>query len=240
MQVLHVGKPEAHAQNVHPHGRTREQDGVKYKHKSGHDGQYNEPEPQEDVNLLVDDIERHDAQGVVSLQVGGRSILLEAALGYPGEDPNHGINPVLWVRVDEVDYLESIVHELPIEEPIHEEHLSDDVHEGKYFADEVPPRVPIVRLPAGHEIVHQELFLLLLLRFSQHTDVQVHHEGLDLSALPHAPQPPGHVEEGGLQKQHEAHPLVVFVVAELALVLGRVNTRMRDIFAHLNRKKKRG
>ena len=49
--------------------------------EGGHDGQDDEPEPEHDVDLLVDDVEGEDAHGVVSLNCAGGTILVEGALG---------------------------------------------------------------------------------------------------------------------------------------------------------------
>ena len=46
------------------------------------DGQDDEPEPEEDVDLLVDDVEREDAQTVELLHRPGRTKLVECALGH--------------------------------------------------------------------------------------------------------------------------------------------------------------
>ena len=46
------------------------------------DGQDDEPEPEEDVDLLVDDVEREDAETVKLLHRPGRTKLVECALGH--------------------------------------------------------------------------------------------------------------------------------------------------------------
>lgn len=49
------------------------------------DSQEDEPEPEEDVDLLVDDVERKHAQTVDPLSCSGRTKLVEGALGNFGE-----------------------------------------------------------------------------------------------------------------------------------------------------------
>jgi hypothetical protein len=48
--------------------------------KSGDDGEDDEPEPEEDVNLLVHDVHAQHAQGVELLDRAGASVLVEGAL----------------------------------------------------------------------------------------------------------------------------------------------------------------
>jgi len=55
------------------------------------DGEDDEPEPEEDVDLLVDDVEREDAQTVELLHRPGRTKLVECALGHLWKDPGKRI-----------------------------------------------------------------------------------------------------------------------------------------------------
>ena len=45
-------------------------------------GEEDEPEVEEDVDLLVDDVEREDAEGVMLLESPGGAVLLEVTLGH--------------------------------------------------------------------------------------------------------------------------------------------------------------
>ena len=74
---------------------------------AGDHGQDDEPEPQEDVDLLVDDVHAQDAHGVEPLDRSGASKLVEDALGHPGEDPRHRVDPILRGHVGKVQDLES-------------------------------------------------------------------------------------------------------------------------------------
>ena len=49
------------------------------------DGQDDEPEPEKDVDFLVDDVEGEDAEAVELLHRSGRTKLVECALGHLGE-----------------------------------------------------------------------------------------------------------------------------------------------------------
>ena len=51
---------------------------------AGDGGDDDEPEPEEDVDLLIDDVEGQHAQAVMSLRGPARPELVEAALGHLG------------------------------------------------------------------------------------------------------------------------------------------------------------
>ena len=51
--------------------------------QDGDDGQEDEPEPEEDEDLLVDDVGGEHAEGVVLLQRAGVTVLVEGTLGQP-------------------------------------------------------------------------------------------------------------------------------------------------------------
>ena len=53
------------------------------------------PKPDEDVDLLVDNVERKNAEGVVFLDLTGGAELVERALRHPRKDVDHWIKSVL-------------------------------------------------------------------------------------------------------------------------------------------------
>ena len=57
--------------------------------EDGEDGEDDEPEPEEDIDLLVEDVDRKDTLGVVSLDVTAGTVLVEGALGHPGNSVLH-------------------------------------------------------------------------------------------------------------------------------------------------------
>ena len=70
-----------------------------YQYKKGEKSEYKEPEPDEDVDLLVDNVEWKNAEGVVLLDVAGRAELVERAFRHAGEHVDHGIDTILlWKR----------------------------------------------------------------------------------------------------------------------------------------------
>ena len=56
-------------------------EGTVDKCKGRDNGQEVEPEPQEDVNLFVDNIDWKNAHSIVSLHITGRAISMECTLG---------------------------------------------------------------------------------------------------------------------------------------------------------------
>jgi phage baseplate assembly protein gpV len=51
------------------------------KPEAGENREYDEPEPEERVDLLVDDVERHDAEGIVFLYSSRWAVFMKGALG---------------------------------------------------------------------------------------------------------------------------------------------------------------
>ena len=48
-----------------------------------HDGEKNEPPPEKDKDLLIDDVDRQDALGVVPLDLPAGTVLVKRALCHP-------------------------------------------------------------------------------------------------------------------------------------------------------------
>ncbi len=61
--------------------------------------QYDEPEPDEDEDLLVDDVERQHADAVLDFDGAGRAVLVEGAFGYLGKYLGHRIASFLRVHL---------------------------------------------------------------------------------------------------------------------------------------------
>lgn len=92
---------------------------------SGHDGQQDEPEPEEDVDLLVEDVQSQNAQGVVFLNRARGTEFVEGTLGYPGEDGDHGIGTIVLVHIAELEYVGTVGQEAVTEETVHHEYVYD-------------------------------------------------------------------------------------------------------------------
>lgn len=54
-----------------------------------HDGEKDEPPPEKDKDLLVDDVDGQDALGVVPLDLPAWAVLVKRALRHPGSHISH-------------------------------------------------------------------------------------------------------------------------------------------------------
>ena len=88
---LSPDEPEPDVQEVCAHLRADDNDDPVDDDEEAKDGERDEPEPEEDVDLLVDDVEGQDAEGVVLLHLAGGSELVEGALCHPRKDVDHGV-----------------------------------------------------------------------------------------------------------------------------------------------------
>ena len=105
--------------------------------EGGDEGEDDEPEPERDVDLLVDDVQSEDTQSVQLLDGSRGSVLVESALGHPGENLHHGVGPVLVLHAHEVDHICPVGHEDSSQEKVDEIHLTDDIDEVEKVAEDV-------------------------------------------------------------------------------------------------------
>ena len=108
------------------------------------DGDDDQPEPDEDVDLLVDDVQRENAEAVFLFDGSGGTVVVEGTLGNLGKYLGHGVGPVLgfhfWVCQD----VEAVVPELVAEEEVGEVDLSEDVGEVEDLAQKEPDGIEAV------------------------------------------------------------------------------------------------
>ena len=121
---LSAYQPEADVEQVRPHLGADDDDDAVHDDEYAEHGEQDEPEPQEDVDLLVDDVERQEAQRVVLLHLSRGAELVEGALCHAGEHIDERVEPVLLVLLGEGDHLQPEGQEGAVEEPVHEEHLT--------------------------------------------------------------------------------------------------------------------
>jgi hypothetical protein len=76
--------------------------------------------PDEDVDLLVDDVQGQDAEAVLLLDRAGGTVLEEGALGHLGEHLGHGVGPVLGFHLRVGKDVAAVAHELTAEEEVGE------------------------------------------------------------------------------------------------------------------------
>ena len=114
-----VDEPEADVEQVGPHARRQDDDEPVEEDEGCEEAEDEEPEPEEDVDLLVDDVQRQDAEGVVLLHLAGRAELVESALGHAREDVDHRVDPLLLIALRERDHVKAERQESAIEKRIH-------------------------------------------------------------------------------------------------------------------------
>ena len=85
---------------------------------AGDGGDDDEPEPEEDVDLLVDDVEGQHAQAVMPLCGPAGAELVEAALCHLREDNSERVNSLLLqIHLGEFDDFQAVSGELVAEKP---------------------------------------------------------------------------------------------------------------------------
>ena len=92
--------------------------------------------PDEDVDLLVDDVNRQDTEAVFLLNRARGTVLVEGALGNLREHPGHGVGPVLRFHFGVGQDVAAIAHELSSEEEVSEVDLPNDVDKVEDLAEE--------------------------------------------------------------------------------------------------------
>ena len=104
-------------------GRAHDQDEVVDDVDAGNDDQEDQPEPDEDIDLFIDDIYGQHAEGVVGLDGSRRSIFLVQAFGHPWKHSAHGIYPILRVVFNKINDFHSIFAKFTTKENINEENV---------------------------------------------------------------------------------------------------------------------
>lgn len=85
-----------------------------------------EPEPEKHIDLLVHDVQRQYADGVVPLDFPADAVLVESALGHPWKHVNHWVHSVLLIGLHEFEYVDAEGQEGAVEKAVHQKHLTCD------------------------------------------------------------------------------------------------------------------
>ena len=110
-------------------GWTHDQDEVVDDVDASNDDQEDQPEPDEDIDLFIDDIYGQHAEGVVGLDGSRRSIFLVQAFGHPWKHSAHGIDPVLRVVFNKIDHFHPIFAEFSTKKHVNEENIEQHIEE---------------------------------------------------------------------------------------------------------------
>lgn len=101
VDALALDSPIAHPEHESPNVGTEDDGGPINQDQEREEAYDEQPKPDEDVDLLVDNIERENTESVVLLDVARRPELVEGALGHAWEHVNHGIDPILLITIRE-------------------------------------------------------------------------------------------------------------------------------------------
>jgi len=170
------------------------------------------PEPEDDVDLLDDDVEREDAQTVIVLDSARRAVLVERAFCHLREGPGHGIYPILSLHIRHRKQSCAILCECPPQEGVHQVHLPHDVDEVEELAEEELGGVDVVLVEVTHHVADYHLplspvgGLIVLQRLS--FSLEALEEGFDPPSLQVLPDGVRKVAEDGLKAEHQTDPLV--------------------------------
>jgi len=108
----------ANPQQVAAHaGRDDDHDAVQ-DHQQGQEPQDQHPEPEENVNFFVENVEWQNAEGVVLFDFARRTELVEGAFCHAREDVDHRIDPVLLIAIGKAHDLNAKGEECSVEESI--------------------------------------------------------------------------------------------------------------------------
>lgn len=104
---IFLDESEPNEEQIGPHLGTDDDDHSVDDHEGRQTPQNQEPEPQEDVDLLVDNIERQDAEGVMLFHFARGTELVKRAFGHTGKHVDHGIQSILLIAFGERNHLQT-------------------------------------------------------------------------------------------------------------------------------------
>ena len=93
-------------------------------YKGGQDSKDEEPEPNKNVDLFVDDVDGQNAKGIMALDVTRWSKLVETAFGHSWENVNDRVYPLLLISHLKRDDLNTKSEEGSVQKAVHEKKLS--------------------------------------------------------------------------------------------------------------------
>jgi len=179
------------------------------KEDAGPDNKQEKPEPKENIDLLVDNVDREDAEAVVVDNSSRGPILMKGALGHFGEDPCHRVCSFFDVLSSQPHHLEAISCKLAIEEDVHQPHLAKHVHQVQQLAENELVDVNVVAAQIVYHISDNlGPFLLGALHPFQAHLVKTLQKKKKLSTLPVLPQSVRDIAESSLEDEDEGDPLI--------------------------------
>ena len=98
---LSLDEPESNVEEVGAHPRTDDYHETIDDDERREHAQNEKPEPQENVNLFIDDVQRKDAERVVFLHLTRSTELVKGAFGHSRKDVHHGVEAVFLIALGE-------------------------------------------------------------------------------------------------------------------------------------------
>lgn len=185
-------------------------------------GQDNQPEPQENVDLFVENVNGQNAHGIVFLNAARRSVLVKSAFCHTWKDRNHWIRSILLIVVRELNHFGSIRREGSTQESIDHYDVQDDIQKVQQFTKEVTKRITIVHTQTRLNVLDE--FALPGCSFlggNRQSSTESFSDHSHLAILPVLPDHVRRIETDALEEEHERHPLVVAVESLILVVVAQ-------------------
>jgi hypothetical protein len=245
----HVESPNLQAKLYYLPSKWDDEDGQQsVQHgNGGGNGEEGHPKPQNNENLLVQGVERKDAEGVVLCQTSTRSMLLKGAGGHLRKHSVHWRSHLSMVVVKRTKRFQvhqriqdewSVVGEGPVQQSVRCENLAQQICRVQKLTQGVLPKGGAVR-EGALEVSPQALSTLLqdcpsiFLIVSQDGAAQVVQHVIQNASLELSPDETRDVEEGCHDGEDERDPLVVSVIDfGVDAFVEEANARVCHFFAH--------
>ena len=105
VDALLLDQAEPDVEEVCPHPGREDDHGPVDAHQRGEEHEQDHPEPEKDVDLLIDNVDGQDAERVVLFNLAGRTKFVEGALCHARKDVDHGVQSVLLVALGKGNHL---------------------------------------------------------------------------------------------------------------------------------------
>ena len=92
--------------------------------EGSYDTKEEKPEPDKNVDLFVDNVERKNTKSIMFLYVARSTKLVERTFGHSREDIYHRVYPILLITVGKRHHLNAVREKCTVEESVKKEHLA--------------------------------------------------------------------------------------------------------------------
>jgi len=114
------------------------------------------PEPEKDVDFLVDDVQRKYTETINVYDATRGTILVERTFWHFWENFGHGVRTLLWRSVGYGQNFWAIGGEISVEEDVHEIHLSDDIDKVEELAEDELVNIDIVGFEIPQDVTDND------------------------------------------------------------------------------------